>query len=215
MFSRSVLVVAVFGVAACACGGVAASTTSTEPPGASDGGADAPPTGDGGARVPVKHRPTSVTCAPAPLPPEPVIPDAGVGPSATFACRTHADCTAKPRGRCIFFQTSPPIEAGGTRCLYDECTTDSACPPAQTCTCNALANTCTPGICRVDADCAGGKGFCSPSVDGCGTFNGYVCHTLADTCTDDEDCGQGLMRCVPDTTTLVWSCRPVGCASGG
>ncbi len=208
---RRLISLGVAAAAIVACGGVAQGPTSNG--GGGDAATDAP-LSDGGAhdaRAPRDHRTGSVTCSPAPVPPEPIIPDAGAGPGAKYECRAHADCTAQPRGRCIFFPTSPPIEAGGTRCLYDECTTDAACAPGKACVCNTIANTCYAGNCRVDADCGAGN-FCSPTVDGCRIFVGYYCHTPADTCTDDTDCGTSGFVCSYRSDTRVWSCGPAGCA---
>jgi hypothetical protein len=193
----------VLGLAAC---GITAGGSKS---GSADGGVDAVPT----ERVPLHHRTVGTTCTPAPLPSEPEIPDAGLGPSATFECRTHADRTAQPRGRCIFYPTSPPTDPGGTRCIYDECTTDIVCAPEATCVCGTLANICVQGNCRVDADC-GPNGYCSPGLDACGNPVGFYCHTAADTCIDDTDCTNGLsMKCIPDATTHMWGCASIGCAS--
>jgi hypothetical protein len=75
-------------------------------------------------------------------------------------------------------------------CLYDECTADTDCKSPFMCTCGqggGFTNYCTAaGNCRVDSDCA--SGYCSPTVDGCGTFTGYFCHTAADECYSDDDC---------------------------
>jgi hypothetical protein len=169
------------------------------------------------AHAPGSHRPVAVPCVPAPLPPEPEIPDAGLGPGATFQCHVHADCTAKPRGRCIFYPTDPPYDPGGTRCVYDECTVDDDCPPDGVCACDNVANTCLPGNCRIDSDCGPG-GYCSPSIDPClKTTLGDFCHTAADTCIDDSDCSNstavGLPACEYDTTAGHWACSPGLCGA--
>jgi hypothetical protein len=190
-----------------ACGG--ASTTPVVEEVGGDAGSDA--TGDAAktrpsSPVPQNHREVALSCAPAPLPPEPEIPDSGLGPGATITCKLHADCVAQPRGRCVFYPTSPPVDPGGTRCIYDECTTDYQCAPGATCVCNTLANACEQGNCRIDADC-GTNEYCSPTVNGCGGFSGYYCHTADDACVDDADCG-GFQACV---FSGKWACRPVGC----
>jgi hypothetical protein len=92
---------------------------------------------------------------------------------------------------------------------------DTDCASGQVCACHGsaymfgLGNTCSPGNCRVDADCGAG-GFCSPSYDpsACGSLAGYYCHTPADQCIDDSDCpGQaGLSVCVYSSTAGHWEC---------
>jgi hypothetical protein len=83
------------------------------------------------------------------------------------------------------------------RCLYDACLTDSDCPSGQACSCasdyyggngSVKLNICVPANCHVDSDC-GADGYCSPSPGGCGTYQGFYCHTKKDTCVDPtKDC---------------------------
>jgi hypothetical protein len=193
-----------------ACGGVATGTGPSS--GSPDGGGSDASSGD--SAVPAQHRPNPVPCAQAPLPPEPTIPDAGLAPSEHFDCRHHADCTAQPRGRCVYAPPDPPTDPGGTRCLYDVCQNDTDCPQASLCQCGALANTCLAGGCRVDSDCGAG-GYCSPTVDLCGVaVAGYYCHRPTDACIVDSDCAGLPERCVADTSG-TWKCRPVGCLMAG
>ena len=201
------------------CGGIAGTNVAINVDGGTDG---TDGTGDTGAPhdahaappAPTAHRPNGTPCAPTPIPPEPEIPDGGLSPSAHFDCHVHADCVAHPRGRCVFLPTNPPIEAGGTRCMYDACFQDGDCESGGSCACGGLANTCLPGNCRVDGDCGSG-GFCSPSVDACGDHvAGYFCHVPADTCLDDRDClGGPTSACVFDASESHWRCAPVGCES--
>lgn len=185
-----------------------------------DTGIDVPTSADSAgdtvvARTPKQHRASSIACSPAPLPPEPQIPDAGLGPSAVFECRVHADCVEHPRGRCIFHPTDPPFDPGGTRCSYDECQYDTDCMGGAVCACGDVANTCLPGNCRIDSDCGAGH-FCSPNIDPCmSTITGYFCHTTADECVDDSDCDptQFEMYCQYDGTAGQWTCPRSMCGA--
>jgi hypothetical protein len=209
-------IAALLGVAAC--GGT---TTSTTGPASDAATLDAPAAdaalGDAAAgRIPSDHRPAGMTCTPTVLPPEPEIPDAGFGPSATFECRIHEDCTAKPAGRCVVIPANLP-EQGGTRCIYDECTVDADCPSGGVCVCGDVANTCLASACRIDSDCGRG-GYCSPYTPPCGTgVAGYACHASTDVCVNDSDCAgtAGLTPtvCTYDTAAGAWKCMITGCGA--
>jgi hypothetical protein len=188
-----------------ACGG--ATVPSSDTTKASDGGdsgsrgeppdSGVAPNDAGNFEVPPDHRPAPVPCAPIPLPPEPAL-DAGLGPSPRFDCQRHADCVARPGGRCVAVPPDPPVDPGGTRCFYDECHQDGDCAAGSVCACGPMENLCLAGNCRVDADC-GPNGYCSPGVDadaasqGCGNLvpRGYHCHTPGDACILDRDCPGG------------------------
>jgi hypothetical protein len=214
MRTRVALAIAVLSTSLGACGGVVSSVSSKDagPPNDGGPGADAPP-----AHAPSQHRSTATTCTPVPLPPEPNL-DAGslLGPSARFDCHVHTDCTAMPRGRCILVPTNPPYDPGGTRCVYDQCTTDMQCGPGP-CQCGDVANSCLAGNCHVDSDCGNG-GYCSPEIDPCQGFTlGYYCHTPADTCIDDTDCTNtppiGRGSCQFDGDAGSWQCDPALCGA--
>ena len=199
-------------LALCACGG------SVDVSSAGDAGRDSMAPGiDAPAPLPhppAKHRPTATTCTTPPLPPEPDLSSTTFGPSATFDCKRHANCTAAANGRCIVVGTSPPTERGGTRCMYSTCNVDTDCRAANACECGGVVNTCMPGNCRVDADCA--SGYCSPSFDQCGGgITGYWCHTPADECIDDGDCDAThfKMHCEADPATARWTCPPTACGA--
>jgi hypothetical protein len=213
------LVVSMTVVAVAACSGKVGETSSANSIADADAGADA------STRTVFDHRPQGVTCAPTPVGAEPVIWDAGLPEGTRFDCQKNEDCTAHPGGRCVYTYAQeadppPPSNNLGTRCFYDECSIDSDCPASSVCQCGsggAATNTCSPiGNCRVDADCA--SGFCSPSKDDCADFNGYFCHTSSDQCASDDDCdgvsGIGA-KCVANTSSGVWSCEQIGCASAG
>ncbi len=133
-------------------------------------------------------------------------------------CSSDSSCTDGTNGRCV--------ESGGgvlyCSCTYDTCANDAACPSGQTCACHGSAyvegqgNTCIQGNCRVDSDCDGGAGYCSPAEDtmSCGSLLGYYCHTASDQCLDDTDCGQssqgGPQVCTYSTTAHRWQCQVEG-----
>jgi hypothetical protein len=199
--------------AICACGG------STSSP--SDAGADA---AHAPATVPLQHRPSDAACLQPP-------PAAGC-PFPGGTCTTDAQCTSPtaPNGRCI-----EPSENVCT-CTYDACAGDTACPTGQTCACHgspyvgASGSACIAGNCRVDSDCEGGHGYCSPSPSAqCGAgsgpgLTGYYCHTPTDVCVDDSDCPVLKNPTDPNDTTPQtcayspaaghWQCQPVPICGG-
>ena len=162
-------------------------------------------------RAPKVHRATAVSC--------PTTRDPGhveLADSAANKCTTDAECTAGKNGRCW----------GGLQpasCSYDECVVDADCGRA-VCDCRnvgarGMPNKCFRGTCRTDADCDGGKGYCSPSAtnleSGCvgpalGAY-GYFCHVAADECVDDEDCGTPIKQCLFDADVVHWRCTQVAC----
>jgi hypothetical protein len=77
-------------------------------------------------------------------------------------------------------------------------------------------NTCKAGNCRVDKDCGGGAGYCSPTLGPCGNYAGvvaYYCHTPQDKCTDDADCAaQGGGDCRLNQVSGAWECQTSQCA---
>ena len=155
------------------------------------------PSTAGGAKIPLQHRSTSVSCP----------SQRGPGPSCTgtmcSSCSTDSQCTAGVNGRC--FPWEGQVSRGG--CSYDECSSDSNCGAKTPCLCRSSstdnsANMCdVGGNCAVDSDCGPG-GYCSPSMETCystnpeamvegrnyGGPNPYYCHTASDLCTNDSDC---------------------------
>jgi hypothetical protein len=152
--------------------------------------------------MPPQHRITASACPPTAYPGV----DAGGG-----ACKADTDCTSAVGGveHCLHGQ-----------CGFDQCLTDPDCGTSSVCVCaaafyggNALhGNVCVPGNCHVDSDCGAG-GFCIPSQGYCGAFQGYYCHTLADTCVDPKlDCPGPNDSCVYDQTVGHFTCALVTCA---
>jgi hypothetical protein len=234
---KSSLLVAV-GIAfvALGAGGCGASLT---PPGSGTGGSAAGTTGEGGGKptggtlgtggvillgtggtagvpaacnpprsgeVPSEHRATAPACQPSNQPPA---PDGGV-PS----CTADSDCTANLSSLyryCVHGQ-----------CAFDQCLTDTDCGSTGVCACstdyyggNAAyhPNFCVPANCRLDSDCGPG-GYCSPSRGYCGTFQGFYCHTAADTCVDPAaDCAScGYNACTYSPAVGAFSCGSSVCA---
>jgi len=151
-------------------------------------------------RVPLNHRPDDSQCATLPAPGDCNTPPLQGG---EFSCSTDGDCTSGTNGRC---NTDAPAPIAGCQCDYDACAVDTDCPGGELCVCHGspyfygAGNTCTPGNCRVDSDC-GPHGYCSPTVppEACGFVGGYFCHTAADTCLNDSDCGTSFV------SACVWS----------
>jgi hypothetical protein len=178
--------------------------------------------------APADHRPTAQAC-PTDRPPGFMGDGGAPKPPLGTTCERDSDCTMGNNGRCL-----PQSRINGTYCSYDACTTDTDCPSGQLCECGQVgfppqygrtANTCIQSNCRVDADCAGGSGFCSPTFDyGCGSYSGivgYYCHTSNDDCTSDDECnaqgsspngapGGGFCAWMPETGK--WSCSYSHCS---
>jgi hypothetical protein len=174
------------------------------------------------SEVASSHRAVAVACEKARGPGNP-------GKSEGGMCKADADCTKGKNGRC---------QLRGARyrqneCTYDECFSDADCDGGKgVCGCEHDATNqgaghyCSPGNCRVDADCGKG-GFCSPSMPNCslnGPYypTGYFCHTKKDECTNDDDCkppskkGYGPIgtRCAWAPESARWVCSSEECPVG-
>jgi hypothetical protein len=125
--------------------------------------------------------------------------------------------------------TTPPIahRVGPTACTpsagdsfgSDECLVDTDCSNGGVCSCagntfeyaHATRNLCVAANCRTDADC--GSEVCSPSDGDLGPFygaQGYYCHTAADACGNDSDCGTDSSGrkgyCMFSAQVSHWTC---------
>ncbi len=167
---------------------------------------------DASSRVPLVHRAAGSPC--------PSQRGGGMvctgGPDGgTNGCAVDSDCLAGTNGRC--FSPNGPLPAcSPTSCSYDQCASDSDCPTHVPCECrpsagDSEANLCvTGGNCAVDADC-GPHGYCSPGAfaDFCATPI-YFCHTAADSCVDNSDCGRSgtgyPQSCNYDTASGRFAC---------
>jgi hypothetical protein len=211
-FSIGALFLAASGLVAC---GNSSSSSGTGGSGAGGAGGSG---GSGGAtttslKEPKVHRAAATTC-PMDRP-----PGQAADPQMGDACEKDADCTKGKNGRCV---GSIVVK---NHCSYDECFADADCGSAEACECRnpaaASANTCIHGNCRLDSDCGPG-GWCSPSavtLDPSCAFQvspasiGYFCHTAADTCTDDADCGSNADKsCIFSVDAMRWQCQGTPCA---
>lgn len=203
-----------------ACSSTTNPTDGSSPSDATEASADARP--DATPRAPQSHRPTAMAC-PADRPASncPFPNDGGAPPMGV--CFTNADCTAGTNGRCLAYG-----QIAQCSCSYDTCSSDSDCNTGGPCACRLSsrvgrgANTCLPGNCRTDSDCA--SGYCSPSLDfQCGSYSGvtgYYCRTAQDECVEDADCtgttdaglptGPGF--CAYSREVGRWTCSHSFCA---
>lgn len=187
-----------------------------------------PPPPDLAGRAPKYHRPTVSTCPTTRAAVDAckggmLAPDGG-----TFGnqCLLDGDCTTGPgtNGRCVGRRS-------GCACSYDACVSDGDCGAGKACDCRDAAypelsatrpNQCVAANCGVDSDCAGGHGYCSPTLDPtCTTYagiTGWYCHTTADECLDDSDCthppspGPSAGFCVYKPEVGHWACTYGFCA---
>ena len=126
-------------------------------------------------------------------------PDGGPG------CTTLADCPSSIGYKACL----------QGRCSVDLCLSDGDCPNGQACGCadlyyggNAMhANACLASQCRVDGDCGAGR-FCSASIGpGCGSLDGYYCHSTSDECQTHSDCCSDRPLCRYQPTLGHWACE--------
>jgi hypothetical protein len=127
-------------------------------------------------------------------------------PALLQPCVRDEDCTAAPGGSCqrtISF----------ARCAYNECDVGSDCGPAARCECFGVRQ-CIPASCFADSECEAGH-RCEPTLAlVCGNLNapvGYHCHSAADECQSDADCGN--LSCVFDPEVSRWACRDNFCTT--
>ncbi len=187
--------------------------------------------GGSDARMPLNHRSAAASC--------PSQRGPGPGCESSFwcssSCSADSQCIDGVDGRCFPFEGL--VGPGG--CSYDECYYDSDCGAKTPCTCRGSstdnsANICdVGGNCAVDSDCGLG-GYCSPSTDSCYSTNPdlnfeaegssgpspYFCHTAADLCINDSDCGQPdagmgscpvFASCAYDVQDTRWECTQYPC----
>jgi hypothetical protein len=171
-------------------------------PGGDAGGDACPGTPGVSSRgeVPSEHRPIAKVCDPGVAPP---VPDGGLA-----ACTTDADCAGDAGTYVAYSHCLHGV------CSFDACLTDSDCPNA-VCGCAAdyyggniafHPNVCVTGNCRTDADCGAG-GYCSPSRGRCGSYEGFYCHGVADTCVNaTTDCASCGLACVYAPTAGAFVC---------
>lgn len=131
------------------------------------------------------------------------------------ACSDHTYTTPALHRTAPVSCTASPGDSFGA----DECLADTDCSGGGVCSCagntfeyaHTTRNICVPANCRTDADC--GSEVCSPSNGDGGPFygvQGYYCHTGADTCGNDSDCGTNSSGqrgyCMFSAQVNHWTC---------
>lgn len=141
------------------------------------------------------------------------------GDEVNVLCKSDAECTDYPNGKCAHFEGS---DFGGETsycgCAYP-CTSDSDCQPGTACVCAGVVPsnqpwpTCSTAACRTGADCASGECGISSYEDGCGYDVEMACRAPDDACRVDGDCGEGY-QCVTPYGSGEWTCETYSCAAG-
>lgn len=162
------------------------------------------------------HRASRVTCdATIDIP-------ACVGTEKHQSCKTDADCTQHPHGKC-----TSGIGQVGTYCgCTYSCETDDDCGSGKACICKgtgalrASHSVCGEASCSTDADCKGSSCGLSAYFNGCYEQVTLACRTKEDTCKSDADCGE-MSRfgpaCVaigPKGAKPTWQCAGMSCVIG-
>ncbi|MEZ4307178.1 MAG: ferritin-like domain-containing protein [Polyangiaceae bacterium] len=135
-------------------------------------------------------------------------------------CKSDADCTAAPNGKCAHVEYTDFGGGADTYCdcVYP-CTDDSDCSAGQACICPGVVPTdrpwaqCSASECRTNDDCASGECGVSSYNDGCGWVTNLVCRDDTDICRVAADCEDGT-ECVAPYGDTTWSCQGAGCAIG-
>lgn len=152
---------------------------------------------------------------PTPAAPKTPLQDPNVyAPPAKDECTKHAECKDRPYGRCVRIQTTSFSDHGQRRviptqnaCLYDECMSDAECRRTSThepkkesaCFCDSdNTNRCRFANCKEDSDC--------PPGSSCGSA--FYCHTPADECQKESDCGAPKKLCTYDWEVRRYLCKP-------
>ncbi|MRG92478.1 ferritin-like domain-containing protein [Polyangium spumosum] len=232
--SLRISLLAALGAAGCSASSTAASGSGESPPvvaiptASSSATAEAPsPDGEPEPSNPTRtgwvaekngnvHRASRVTCdATIDLP-------ACAGTESRLSCKTDADCTEKPHGKC----TSGVGQIGTyCGCTY-ACETDDECGAGQACVCKgtgalrARHSVCAEASCSTDADCSENSCGLSAYFNGCYEKVTLACRTKEDTCRSDADC-QKLPRsggaCVArgqKGEKPTWQCGSMSCVIG-
>lgn len=160
---------------------------------------------ESGLTEPNTH-PDALTCAPSSPPADETCSPRVVPPSnqsSRSGCKSDAECTARPQGRCVKtghpdwppsvgaaerpspLFAEPPVPPPATACVYDTCTSNADCPSGTRCRCGTgdERNRCI-GLdrCRSDHDC-GDSSLCACGEGG----EPNVCRP--GNCRTDADCG--------------------------
>ncbi|MDI1450383.1 ferritin-like domain-containing protein [Polyangium sp. 6x1] len=138
------------------------------------------------------------------------------------SCKTDADCTEHPHGKC-----TSGIGQVGTYCgCTYSCESDDDCGAGKACVCKgtgalrARNSVCAEASCNTDADCGGSTCGLSAYHNGCYEQVTLACRTKEDTCKSDADCGAATTRgsaCVAigaKGATPTWQCAGMSCVIG-
>ncbi len=136
-------------------------------------------------------------------------------------CKTDADCTAKPHGRCTHGVGQIGAFCG---CTYS-CETDDECGAGMACVCKGTGalgaphSVCAQAACNTDADCPGTSCGLSVYNNGCSESVSLVCRTKEDTCKSDADCksarrGGGACVARQGSGEGNWQCAIQSCVIG-
>jgi hypothetical protein len=105
--------------------------------------------------------------------------------------------------------------AGGNRCTYETCASDTDCASGSLCMCGTSGDRsyCASANCHDSTECASGRS-CAEVPPDSATGGGRYCTTSSDTCHEASDCGSGK-TCGYSTSRRRWECvatvpRPVG-----
>ena len=142
------------------------------------------------------------------------------GTETTITCKTDAECTKAPHGRCA---SSIQSTFGGPGtlcgCVYP-CATDAECGAGKACICPGVAPAdqrwavCGAAACVTGSGCPSGECGLSSFNDGCGTSLQLGCRAGTDPCRTDAQCsakpGQKCVLGVGPT----WTCSGTTCAIG-
>lgn len=158
------------------------------------------------------HRATVTSCDPT------IDMPACAGTEGHLSCKTDADCTAHPHGKCTTGYGQVGSYCG---CTYS-CANDSDCETGEACVCKGVGrvgqghSVCAKAVCSTDKDCESKQCGLSIYHNGCSAVTSLVCRTKNDTCKSDNDCasrgGQcAVARPAPDGK---WQCATRSCVIG-
>ena len=143
------------------------------------------------------------------------------GTEAMITCKTDAECTMAPHGRCASFTQSTfggPATACG--CVYP-CATDAECGAGKACVCPGVVPAAEPwATCAADSACLTGKdcpsGECGVSSfdNGCGIAVQLGCRAATDPCRLDTQCTAKPGDKCALGAALTWACSDTTCAIG-
>jgi hypothetical protein len=142
-----------------------------------------------------------------------------------ISCKSDADCTASPHGRCA--SSDQPLSIGDPTicgCVYP-CASDAECATGKVCLCAGVVQaptawaptpwaSCVSAGCVDGASCSSGECGLSAYDNGCGYEVELACRAPTDACRLDAQCTQlNNNRCVL-AGSPTWTCTSSTCAIG-